>query len=151
MQQKFGTCKECEKERPINSKQLCSDCQYFKTHNKTRFEAHFEKEKQKPVKLYHLKRKRLKTAKKQPTGEYNVFLEIWNEREHICTNCKQSLDRFVSEETGNPSAMLFSHIKSKGSRPDLRNNKGNIELLCPDCHHLYEFGSKEVFLKRKRL
>jgi len=149
MQQKFGICKECEKERLINSKQLCADCQYLKTHGKTRFEVQIEKAKQKPAKVYQVKRKPLKKVKKQPTGEYNVFLEIWDEREHVCVNCKQDLDRFVDEETGSPSPMLFSHIKSKGSRPDLRLDKNNIELLCPDCHHIYEFCGKEEFLKRK--
>jgi hypothetical protein len=154
MQQKFGECKQCHKNRPINSKGICSDCTYFNKHGETRFEAQIRKQKEKPKKIYSLKRKPLKRFKIKPKqkkkiGEYEVFLEIWNEREHECVNCGMNLDRFVDEETGNPSTMLFSHIKTKGSKPDLKKDKNNIELLCPDCHHIWEFCSKEKFYERK--
>ena len=156
MQQKFGECKQCKKNRPINAKGLCGDCVYFNKHGETRFEAQIRKQKEKPKKVYQLKRKPLKKSKIKPkpkkkTGEYKVFLEIWNERDHICANCGMNLDRFVDEETGNPSVMLFSHQKTKGSNEKLIKDKSNIELNCPDCHRIWEFESRENFYKRKDL
>lgn len=157
MQQKFGYCVKCKKDsQPVNVKGVCSECTYKANHNgMSRFEVSKMKEKEKPKKIYRLKRKPLKRTKikqkqKKSTGEYELFLEIWKEREHTCTNCKDNLDRFVDEEIGNPSPILFSHIKSKGSCPELRLDKSNIELLCPTCHHIWEFSSKEKFYERKR-
>lgn len=154
-----GICKQCNQEKYIvNSKQLCDDCNYFRLHGQTRFETSIEKQKNKVNKIYVIKRKplktRLKTKKekkiKKPTGERQIHFEIWNEREHICNNCKCDLDRFVDTDTGKPFPMLFSHIRSKGARPDLRLNKDNFDLLCPDCHFAYEHVGKEAFEKRKR-
>ena len=75
--------------------------------------------------------------KKKPTGEKELFLKIWDARERICVKCGDNLGQ-------EPLAQYFSHIKSKGSRPDLRLNPDNIELLCFDCHYEAEFkGSKK--------
>jgi len=126
-------CK-CGSKYIVNKKyNLCDSCNYLRLHRESRFEAQIRKQRAKPVKIYRFPNKSLKKRKKQlkkvkkPTGEYKVFLEIWNEREHRCVNCKQGLDRYICRETGNPSAMLFSHMKSKGSRGDLRLLKSNIE------------------------
>ena len=44
---------------------------------------------------------------KKKNSQKQMFFEIWNEREHVCTNCKRHL--------GNePLAQYFSHIKPKG-------------------------------------
>lgn len=153
-----GICKQCNQEKYIvNSKQLCDDCNQIRLHGQTRFEASVEKQKNKGNKIYVLKRKPLKTRSKtkikkerKSTGERQVHFEIWEEREHICVNCKCDLDRFVDEETGEPFPMLFSHIRSKGARPDLRLEKDNYDLLCPDCHYCYEHVGKEAFEKRRR-
>lgn len=152
-----GICKQCNQEKYIvNSKQLCDDCNYFRLHGQTRFEASVEKQKNKVNKIYVINKKPLKTRSKtikkkirKPTGERQVHFEIWKEREHICVNCKCDLDRFVDEETGDPFPMLFSHIRSKGARPDLRLDKDNFDLLCPECHFAYEHIGKEAFKKRK--
>lgn len=150
MQQKFGECKQCHKNRPINAKGNCSDCTYILNNRETRFEAQIRKQKDKPNNIHTFKRKPLKRTKiklksKKPTGEYEVFLEIWKEREHKCVNCKRNLDGFIDEETQNPSVMLFSHIKTKGVRVDLRLNKENIELLCPTCHYSHEHIGDEAY------
>jgi len=58
--------------------------------------------------------------KRKSTGEAIVFYEIWNERQHICENCKIYL--------GNDArTWFFSHIKSKGKYPELRLEKNNIQ------------------------
>lgn len=83
---------------------------------------------------------------KKPTGEYDLFLEIWNEREHRCVNCKDWLSENVSRRS---FVKYFSHQKSKGACPELRLEKSNIELNCHTCHDLWEFGDREKFYQRK--
>lgn len=84
----------------------------------------------------------LKRKFREPTGEKNIFLELWNERPHICTNCMIHLG-------DEPIAHFFSHIISKKRKPELRLEKTNIRLLCFECHYSYDFQGKEKFLKRK--
>lgn len=58
--------------------------------------------------------------------ELGLFNEIWNERPRICKICQRVLTVF------NP--ILFHHLKTKGSHPELRLEKSNIVLLCDACH-----------------
>ena len=81
--------------------------------------------------------------RRKATGEKKLFLEIWEESEHICTNCKIELGY-------EPRVHYFSHIKSKGAHPELRLDKDNIQLLCMDCHYAYDFQGKEKFDSLKR-
>ena len=40
---------------------------------------------------------------KKKTGEWEMFMEIWKERKHVCANCGKRL--------GNkPQPIFFSHI-----------------------------------------
>lgn len=81
--------------------------------------------------------------KRKSTGEKELFFEIWNERIHICSNCKIHL--------GNEAKTFhFSHIKPKSTHPELRLNKNNIQLLCYDCHYAHDFQGKEKFAERKK-
>lgn len=144
MIQKRGDCQgECERKNvPINSKGLCSECQYKKTHGRSRQEVYLERskerEKNKPIKYTFAKRKPLKTYKKRlkksNTGELEMFKEIWEERPHICSNlnCRRDLGEDLNIQ-------YFSHIRSKGAFPELRLDKNNIDLLCCQCHYVYEF------------
>ena len=66
-------------------------------------------------------------------GQKEMFLEIWEEREHTCDLC----DRHLGHE---PNAFYFSHILSKGSHPAYKLNKDNIMLNCMDCHVLWDNG-----------
>ena len=52
----------------------------------------------------------------------DLYAEIWNERDHRCVNCGIYISR--------PVVHNFSHIRSKGARPDLKFDKDNIEILC---------------------
>ncbi len=132
-------CNQCDEEKWINNKKgICIDCTYKKNHNgKTPQQVQYEKQKQRPKKQYELKRSTIKYKRKK-TGEKELFLEIWNERPHICSNpeCKKHLG-------DEPNAFFFSHIKSKGAYPELRLCKDNIELLCVECHQSYEFGIRK--------
>ena len=119
-------CKGCGEYRLIanRTKCLCDSCNYKRLHGgKTRFEVKIERKRyQEP------KRRRI-------TGELALFREIWLERVHVCTHCGSKLPEPLKP-------IYFSHIKSKGAFPELRLEKGNIELVCPTCHQKYEFGSR---------
>ena len=119
-----GVCRRCGRETVIVNRThcLCDSCNYRRLHN-------------------GLSRLEYKLAVKRPssqtrrkcTGEAELFKEIWAERAHICSHRGRQL----------PSPMrvgYFSHIHSKGARPDLRLCKDNIELLCLECHARHEFG-----------
>jgi len=66
--------------------------------------------------------KEWKTKKKSKRSLKDLFAEIWNERDHKCVECWRILYT--------PKAHNFAHIKSKWSRPDLKYDKENIEILC---------------------
>lgn len=82
------------------------------------------------------------TRRRKATGEKKVFLEIWDEREHVCTNCNRHLG-------SEPRATYFAHIKPKSIYPSLRLDKANIRLLCFECHYAYDHQSKAHFIARQ--
>lgn len=87
-----------------------------------------------------MKRKPIK-KKYKPTGEAEMFKQIWEERNHICTNCRTLL----GDEA---QVWFFAHIKSKKKFPELRLVKSNIMLHCLKCHHEYDNGTHESYAKR---
>lgn len=144
MNDRFGECSVCKKHTYIQNKknQMCRECVYKKNHGgKSRSEVALERRKKSQSKVT---RKRSNyTYKRKSTGERELFIEIWMERDHICNNCKAYL--------GNePKVHFFSHIKSKGSRPDLRLSKSNIQLLCYDCHYALDHRGDVAFKERTR-
>lgn len=118
-----GVCKKCGQQGFIVNKThyLCDKCNQIRLHGCSRQERYIKK------------RKVVKT--KKPSGELALFTEIWFERDHICNKCGRVLHEPMRVH-------YFSHIHSKGARPDLRLDKNNIELLCMECHYKYEFGSR---------
>lgn len=66
----------------------------------------------------------------------SLFLEIWKERPHLCSECGKRLGE-------DPLPIFFSHIKSRGAHPELKMDKNNIELLCSACHRWRDFHEKE--------
>jgi len=84
-----------------------------------------------------------KSYSRKSTGEKELFMQIWNERDRRCSNCHA----FLGWE---PKTWNFAHIKPKSTHPELRLSKENIALLCWDCHYALDFGGKEIFNKRKR-
>ena len=140
-----GTCNECKKPNQWiqNSKGVCTKCVYKKNHKgMTQFEVAYERQKAKMVSDYQKKKKMPKTRPKKPSGEWNMFLEIWQEREHRCEHCKIWLGDL-------PKAYMFSHRKGKGAHPELKLDKSNIDLFCWDCHYAYDHQGKEKFNQRK--
>jgi hypothetical protein len=61
-------------------------------------------------------------------GQKEMFLEIWDERKHVCQVCFSKL--------GNePNAWFFAHVISKGNYPAFKLRKKNIALICQECHY----------------
>lgn len=69
------------------------------------------------------------SSKRKPTGEAQVFREIWDERPHECEACGQP----IHEAT----ASNFSHLLPKNAYPDLQKDKRNIRIKCAPCHKLW--------------
>ena len=77
-----------------------------------------------------------------------LYREIWDEREPRCVNCGVWI--------ASPVVHNFSHIRSKGARPDLKFDKDNIEILCSSLNRPNRVGCHELnhtnpagFKKRK--
>lgn len=121
-------CKECGKLTYINnSKRICPDC-IFKKNHKGMSQAEVYQQRSR-------ERLKLKGKKIRVTGELDMFKEIWEERPHYCIEC----GIFLGNEL---NVSYFSHRKSKGSSPELRLNKDNIDLLCKEHHHQWDFGDR---------
>jgi len=90
-----------------------------------------------------LQRKPIKKARK-PTGETNLFQQLWEERRHQCQWCWVYLgDEF--------NHAFFDHVIEKSKAPKLRLEPANIRLLCLRCHHARHFGTKEQIQERIKL
>lgn len=74
------------------------------------------------------KPKKIKKRVKKKTGLKELFLEIWEEREHVSELSGKSLGH-------ESSAWFFAHIRSRGAAPHLALNKDNIMLLTPEEHY----------------
>lgn len=114
-----GICKGCGEIRYIVSKNkgLCSSCMKKRSFNLP-------------------KKTHVKSKARKATGERELFLKIWEERSHYCQHCGM----YLGEE---PKSFYFSHIKGKGAYPELRLDPNNIELLCYECHHKWDFGDEK--------
>lgn len=125
MIERFGVCSCCGERKFIanRTRVLCDACNYKRLHGGKR-RAEVKRERPKRVK------------RKEATGEAALFRQIWADREHRCVRCGRVLP-------DPPKASYFSHIHSKGARPDLRLDPNNIELLCTECHQKYEFGKRD--------
>lgn len=76
------------------------------------------------------------TTRQRQGDLQSLFMEIWKERPHVCVKCGKKLGP-------EPLAVYFSHKKSRGSHPELKMDKNNIELLCYNCHHEWDFGERK--------
>lgn len=135
---------------------LCLNCNFERLHGKTCFEAAIEKESVKPRKIYHLKRSPVRSteATKEKREEVlrkdrELYLYIFNTKPNECEECRLNgifnplPDIFEDEEGNIVYISQFSHILSKGSSPEFRHNKLNINRLCHTHHDMWEFSEKE--------
>ena len=125
---------------------LCGDCNFERIHHKTRLQAYKDKNEEKSDKVIVRVKKTVKTPKNKQkyknTGELLMFKEIWEERDHICINCKKELGEELNIQ-------YFSHRVSKGRDAKLRLEKSNIDILCCECHFAHEFQGNKKFKERE--
>ena len=116
-------------------KRLCFICNSQRLRGVQKAKSSVRAAKEKKVRQIARKSHSRKPTDRQKTkwaldGEVNR--EIWRDRKHVCYECEKSL------ACVNPPKIYFSHVHSKGSRPDLRHEKANIVLHCPGCHRQWE-------------
>ena len=97
--------------------------------HKTYFKKDIPKKKKTPVKK--IWKKRIERIKKYGS-EMKVFIEIWQEREHICDNCNKYIKYF--------HASCFAHKLNKRDHQELRYDKSNIALV----HWIWEVKNQET-------
>ncbi len=119
IKRKKKICKGCGEEEYLWARGKCQKCAYD----------------EKPPKKI--------SKKKEPTGELELFKEIWEERHHICEECSVMLPEF--------NVAYFAHILGKGASPRNRLNKNNIVLLCLEHHTQLDFGDKKKMKIFKKL
>jgi hypothetical protein len=76
----------------------------------------------------------IKKKPRKPTGELEVFKEIWEERPHVSEVSGLTIYRF--------DIRCFSHILTKGAYGRFRLKKDNILLVTPEEHNQWEFGDR---------
>lgn len=95
-----------------------------------------EPKKKSKYRIPYKKRKKVYTKTYKSTDEVDedektekdIFLEIWEEREHVSELTGAAL-------TSEPLAQYFAHILPKGTYPELRLKKDNIILVTLDEHY----------------
>lgn len=124
-----GICYKCTSDREVSLiKGLCQRHYWA-----SRKEVH-------RLKLYK------KPVKKSPTGERALFVEIWQQRVHLCQVCSKTI--------AHPKIHNFAHLLSKKSYPRFRLYKENILILCFDygqgCHEKLDCRSMDELIKDDR-
>lgn len=111
---KLKPCKECGEDSYLWSKGRCKRC-VSKSYGGI-----------KPT----VNNERAKLQKQQFNTDREFYLEVWNERPHVCINCNCNL--------GEINLLYFHHIIRKSTYPQFRYDKDNIAILCGQCHNQVE-------------
>lgn len=122
MNPKKGICVECGEEKYLanNSKKLCA------YHNQ--------------VRKRDLKKKKM-AEQEDFKSEYEVFLEIWNERPHKSWLSGRDLEKFKPPHTF--FVNMFAHVLNKQNWKKMKYDKENIVLLHPEEHDLDHYGTED--------
>lgn len=86
---------------------------------------------------FKAKRKPIRKRSPRQKGWWDVALEIWNSREHVC------------EVTGTPLGdvplpIFFSHLLPRSTYPDFKRDMRNIRLKSPGAHHEWHKHGPEI-------
>lgn len=135
MKPKFGICKECEKNKPLNSRGICPECVFAANHNgQNRQEYYLSRSKGKGLDEDDLERIR---------KDEETYEQVFNEQPPFCLNCRRKLNTIFRDEKGKIIARYqYSHIFTKKAYPEFRNNPKNFNRLCFFCHNQWEFGDR---------
>ena len=123
---KFKKCKSCKKQCVIFSHGNCEQCA-------------------RPTYGY-ISRSNLNALKKirKPTGELNLFKQLWDKLPHKCVVCGKDIVEFSHNN--------FAHLLSKGAYPAMRLLDINIKIMCHNnqgtgCHNKFDTKAKSDLLK----
>lgn len=88
----------------------------------------YKKNAMSPKKRSSFTRKNLKYDTFLIKQDRELYMEIWNERLHVCYSCGTSIIE--------PKTYNFHHLLEKGKEryKHLRHEKDNIMILCANCH-----------------
>ena len=121
---------------PVFSNGYCQRHQYARTDERYLRKQAEKKEKEK-------QRRKPQFKAPEPTGEKEMFDEIWNERPRVSYVSGESLQRWEDTKL---FVNLFSHILPKGNYSRYRLNKENIILLTPQQHMCWHSYTRDKLL-----
>jgi hypothetical protein len=90
---------------------------------------------------YKCNNKRLrkqKSNKKEASGQYDLFLEIWDRRGPYSFVSNKPLSDFKDSKL---FVNCFAHVLGKGAYPAFKLREDNIVLLTPQEHFLFDHGT----------
>lgn len=142
MKNEKNKCCKCGSPHVVNKKFiLCSDCNYFRMHGKSRYEVSREKKKKrddKPKKIYRFKTK----VNYEKINAYKEFdKKKQDEDEVYCTGC------------GTTSCLSHSHLVPISFNKDLEADINNLTYHClameglEGCHNKWESRDIELMLQ----
>lgn len=124
-----GICSVCELESPAG---ILPPEKYIVNKSKNLCQYHNKKRKAKPIKKKFPK----------PSGEGALFKQIWDDHE------PEERVSFVTKlplpDQHEMRTYYFSHILTKGSYPELRLNRDNIQFMTLKEHHDWEFAKDSI-------
>jgi 5-methylcytosine-specific restriction endonuclease McrA len=73
------------------------------------------------------------------------FVYLFNQRKNNqgfvkCFECGKSLHEYFYKNL----SIVYSHILNKKKYPKYAGDPENVEIVCPDCHNLYELKPKSA-------
>lgn len=132
---KKKTCSFCKKEVDKLWYASPKACMSFECRRKAQEQRSSKSDTVAPKK----KQKPLNQRKYKPTGEKELFLKIYAERNATC----QITGEFLQFDV-----WCFAHILSKGSHNKFRLNPDNIIMVKREIHDLYDNRGKEKLLEK---
>lgn len=81
-----------------------------------------------------------------PAENERFYRFCWDVYPHYCQECMKPLREY--------SSTYISHIKTRGSHPELAHDCRNVNILCFECHSKWENGNKKqmrIYPKNQRI
>jgi len=148
-------CKECGSKYVVNKWfKLCQGCNNIRLHGNQYGKSIENKEQKiKPPKSHLNKRvvdkgEILHVSGGRRTGknfklDELLYEEVFNNSDHKCEECGKQLPTKFRDEDGKIIARFrYSHIIPKSIASEIRHYVGNINNLCMEHHHMWDFGNK---------
>ena len=145
-------CSKCENDRIIVNRKhfLCQICNYQRLHPEDENNGSGFKQtaikvnpNYKPKQKTAIKKTPSKKGLKQIKDDEKTYEIVHALKPCLCEECGAGLPIEFRNEEGKVNARFqYSHILSKGSHPEFRENVLNFNKLCLSCHTMWENGDK---------